>query len=148
MFKRTLALCLALTTTNSAATAGETLDIWRSDPTHIFDAKDVELADVIWAARPLVIFADSPLDQIFAQQMKLLRAGQAIVQDRDMIIIVDTDPSAKTIIRETLHPKGFNWALIGKDGMVKLRKPFAWDMRELSRVIDKMPIRQQEMSKP
>jgi|TARA_B110000971_G_scaffold56859_1_gene57888 hypothetical protein len=148
MFKRTLALCLALTTTNSAATAGETLDIWRSDPTHIFDAKDVELADVIWAARPLVIFADSPLDPIFAQQMKLLRAGQAIVQDRDMIIIVDTDPSAKTIIRETLHPKGFNWALIGKDGMVKLRKPFAWDMRELSRVIDKMPIRQQEMSKP
>ena len=148
MFKRTLALCIALTTTNSAATAGETLDIWRSDPTHIFDAKDVELADVIWAARPLVIFADSPLDPIFAQQMKLLRAGQAIVQDRDMIIIVDTDPSAKTIIRETLHPKGFNWALIGKDGMVKLRKPFAWDMRELSRVIDKMPIRQQEMSKP
>ena len=148
MFKRTLALCLALTTTNSAATAGETLDIWRSDPTRIFDAKDVELADVIWAARPLVIFADSPLDPIFAQQMKLLRAGQAIVQDRDMIIIVDTDPSAKTIIRETLHPKGFNWALIGKDGMVKLRKPFAWDMRELSRVIDKMPIRQQEMSKP
>ena len=148
MFKRTLALCLALTTTNSAATAGETLDIWRSDPTHIFDAKDVELADVIWAARPLVIFADSPLDPIFAQQMKLLRAGQAIAQDRDMIIIVDTDPSARTIIRETLHPKGFNWALIGKDGMVKLRKPFAWDMRELSRVIDKMPIRQQEMSKP
>ena len=72
MFKRTLALCLALTTTNSAATAGETLDIWRSDPTHIFDAKDVELADVIWAARPLVIFADSPLDPIFAQQMELL----------------------------------------------------------------------------
>lgn len=148
MFKRTLALCLALITISSTATAGETLDIWRSDPTHIFDAKDVELADVIWAARPLVIFADSPLDPIFAQQMKLLRAGQAIVQDRDMIIIVDTDPSAKTIIRETLHPKGFNWALIGKDGMVKLRKPFAWDMRELSRVIDKMPIRQQEMSKP
>jgi len=148
MFKRTLALCLALTTTNSAATAGETLDIWRSDPTHVFEAKDVELADVIWAARPLVIFADSPLDPIFAQQMKLLRAGQAIVQDRDMIIIVDTDPSAKTTIRQTLHPKGFNWALIGKDGMVKLRKPFAWDMRELSRVIDKMPIRQQEMSKP
>ena len=148
MFIRTLTLCLALTTTNSAATAGEALDIWRSDPTHIFDAKDVELADVIWAARPLVIFADSPLDPIFAQQMELLRAGQAIAQDRDIMIIVDTDPSARTTIRENLHPKGFNWALIGKDGMVKLRKPFAWDMRELSRVIDKMPIRQQEMSKP
>jgi len=38
--------------------------------------------------------------------------------------------------------------LIGKDGNVKLRKPFAWGMRELSRVIDKMPMRQQEIKKP
>ena len=71
-----------------------------------------------------------------------------MAQDRDVMINVDTDPSAKSNLRETLRPKGFNWVLIGKDGMVKLRKPFAWDMRELSRVIDKMPIRQQEMSKP
>jgi hypothetical protein len=148
MFKRVLALCFGLTVMNSAAVAGETLDNWRSDSTHIFDAKDVDIADVIWAARPWVIFADSPLDPIFSQQMALLRAGLNVAQDRDVMIIVDTDPSAKSNLRETLHPKGFNWVLIGKDGMVKLRKPFAWDMRELSRVIDKMPIRQQEMSKP
>jgi len=36
--------------------------------------------------------------------------------------------------------------LIGKDGKVKLRKPFAWDMRELGRVIDKMPMRQQQLN--
>ena len=148
MFKRILALCFGLAVINSAAVAGETLDTWRSDSTHIFDAKDVDIADVIWAARPWVIFADSPLDPIFSQQMALLRAGLNVAQDRDVMIIVDTDPSAKSNLRETLRPKGFNWVLIGKDGMVKLRKPFAWDMRELSRVIDKMPIRQQEMSKP
>jgi len=148
MFKRILALCFGLTVMNFAAVAGETLDAWRSDSTHIFDAKDVNIADVIWVARPWVIFADSPLDPIFSQQMALLRAGLNVAQDRDVMIIVDTDPSAKSNLRETLRPKGFNWVLIGKDGMVKLRKPFAWDMRELSRVIDKMPIRQQEMSKP
>ena len=148
MFKRILALCFGLTVMNSAAVAGETLDTWRSDSTHIFDAKDVNIADVIWVARPWVIFADSPLDPIFSQQMALLRAGLNVAQDRDVMVIVDTDPSAKSNLRETLRPKGFNWVLIGKDGMVKLRKPFAWDMRELSRVIDKMPIRQQEMSKP
>ena len=148
MFKRILALCFGLTVMNSAAVAGETLDTWLSDSAHIFDAKDVNIADVIWVARPWVIFADSPLDPIFSQQMALLRAGLNVAQDRDVMIIVDTDPSAKSNLRETLRPKGFNWVLIGKDGMVKLRKPFAWDMRELSRVIDKMPIRQQEMSKP
>ncbi len=35
--------------------------------------------------------------------------------------------------------------LVGKDGSVYLRKPFPWDVRELSRSIDKMPLRQQEM---
>jgi len=35
--------------------------------------------------------------------------------------------------------------LIGKDGKVKLRKPRPWTVRELSRVIDKMPMRQQEL---
>jgi hypothetical protein len=29
-------------------------------------------------------------------------------------------------------------ALIGKDGRVALRKPFPWDVRELSRTIDRM----------
>ncbi|MEO0922698.1 MAG: DUF4174 domain-containing protein, partial [Pseudomonadota bacterium] len=36
-------------------------------------------------------------------------------------------------------------ALVGKDGTIKLRKPVPWDVRELSRVIDKMPMRQQEV---
>ena len=82
--------------------------------------------------------------------MILIKAGRAIagLQERDVMIVVDTDPKAQSILRKTLHPKGFNWVLISKDGRIKLRKPFAWDMRELSRVIDKMPIRQREMSKP
>jgi len=36
--------------------------------------------------------------------------------------------------------------LIGKDGGVKLRKPFPWNVREISRVIDKMPMRRQEIN--
>ena len=148
MFKQILVVFLGLSTINSAAMAGETLELWRSDPTRIFEAQNVDLTDVIWAARPWVIFADSPLDPIFEQQMALLRSGLEVARDRNIIIIIDTDPSAQTKLRKTLHPKGFAWVLIGKDGGVKLRKPFAWNMRELSRVIDKMPMRQQEINKP
>jgi hypothetical protein len=36
-------------------------------------------------------------------------------------------------------------ALIGKDGEIKLRKPAPWDVREITRSIDKMPLRAQEM---
>jgi len=35
---------------------------------------------------------------------------------------------------------------VGKDGRVALRKPAPWSVRELSRSIDKMPLRQQEMA--
>ena len=148
MFKQSLAVFLGFAAMHSTATAGETLELWRSDPTRIFEAQNVDLTDVIWAARPWIIFADSPLDPIFEQQMALLRLGLEVARDRNIIIIIDTDPSAQTKLRKTLHPKGFAWVLIGKDGGVKLRKPFAWNMRELSRVIDKMPMRQQEISKP
>ena len=40
-----------------------------------------------------------------------------------------------------------NDILIGKDGQVKLRKPSPWNIREIARVIDKMPIRQQEIAR-
>jgi hypothetical protein len=32
-----------------------------------------------------------------------------------------------------------------KDGEVELRKPAPWDVREITRTIDKMPSRQQEL---
>jgi hypothetical protein len=38
--------------------------------------------------------------------------------------------------------------LVGKDGQIKLRKPLPWDVREISRVIDKTPLRQQELRDP
>ena len=148
MFKQTIAIFLGLAAAHSPAMAGETLNIWRSNPTSIVEAQNVDLTDVMWTARPWIIFADSPRDPIFKQQMALWRAGLNVARDRDVMIVVDTDPSAQTQLRKTLRPKGFAWILIGKDGVVKLRKPFAWNMRELSRVIDKMPMRQQEISKP
>ena len=148
MSKQILAVFLALFAVHSAAIAGGTLELWRSDPTRIFEARDVDLTDVIWAARPWVIFADSPLDPIFEQQIALLRVGLEAARDRNIILIIDTDPTAPTKLRKTLRPKGFAWILIGKDGVIKLRKPFAWNMRELSRVIDKMPMRQHELNKP
>ena len=35
--------------------------------------------------------------------------------------------------------------LVGKDGNIKLRKPFPWSVREISRSIDKMPMRLREI---
>ena len=62
-----------------------------------------------------------------------------------MVVIIDTAPAAKSPIREALRPRGFMLVLIGKDGQIYLRKPFPWHVREITRSINKMPIRQQEL---
>ena len=76
----------ALTTFITLATpafAGATKDTWLAEPHRIFAASEVDLSDVIWSARPLVIFANSPLDPMFKTQMELLAEGLEAAKERD-----------------------------------------------------------------
>lgn len=119
---------------------------WQEDRTQVFDGSEVVLADLNWIARPVVVFADTPNDPRFQQQMDLLLAEVDRLAERDVIIIADADPAAMSDVRTTLRPRGYMLALVDKDGRVALRKPEPWSVRELSRSIDKMPLRQQEIS--
>ncbi|MEO1679894.1 MAG: DUF4174 domain-containing protein [Pseudomonadota bacterium] len=111
----------------------------------IIDAADVTLDDFLWTRRPIVVFADTPADPRFAEQLRLLSAQPGELIERDVVVITDTDPSAQSAVRRQLRPRGFQLALVGKDGQVKLRKPSPWSVREISRTIDKMPMRQREI---
>lgn len=111
----------------------------------ITEAGDLELSDFLWTARPVVVFADGPNDPRFIQQMAYIEARPEELLARDVVVITDTDPSTISPIRKALRPRGFDLVLIGKDGQRYLRKPNPWDVREISRSIDKMPLRQQEM---
>jgi len=111
----------------------------------LMDASDVSLEQFKWENRLIVVFADSPLDPSFKQQMEKLREEVPALVVRDVVVVTDTNPEGKSSLRQKLHPRNFGLVLIGKDGEVKLRKPSPWDMREISRSIDKWPIRQQEI---
>ncbi len=145
-----LALFAVLGTLGPAAATDATapLDavaLWLADRTRVFDASEIDLADFIWIARPIVVFADTPADPRFREQVELLAARPEELARRDVLVVLDATPAAQTPAREKLRPRGFMVALIGKDGGVKLRKPFPWDVREFSRSIDKMPMRQEEL---
>ncbi|MXQ08817.1 DUF4174 domain-containing protein [Alphaproteobacteria bacterium GH1-50] len=127
------------TATDSAA------DIWGADRARIFDASEVTLDEFKWIARPVIVFADTAADPAFSQQIELLTQRMDELIARDVVIITDTSPDDRSELRRKLRPRGFMLTLIGKDGGVKLRKPFPWDVREISRSIDKMPMRQQEI---
>ena len=112
----------------------------------LFLEGDVEdLNEFVWEKRPIIVFADSPNDPNFRLQMEYLEQRVEDLRDRDVIVLTDTDPDGQSALRQKLRPRGFMLVLIGKDGGVKLRKPFPWDVRELGRTIDKMPIRQREI---
>ena len=105
---------------------------------------DDPLAEYLWVSRPLVVFADSEDDPRFQQQMGWVDARRADLEERDVIVLTDVG-TEDTALRTKLRPRGFMIVLIGKEGQGKLRKPFPWDARELTRAIDKMPLRQQEL---
>lgn len=113
------------------------------DPPLVSEADSLD--EFLWVARPVVVFADTPNDPRFIQQMELLDARKSELFARDVVVLTDTDPAARSAIRKQLRPRGFSLVLIGKDGQVELRKPAPWDVREISRAIDKMPLRQQEI---
>ncbi|MCQ0092575.1 DUF4174 domain-containing protein [Roseovarius sp. M141] len=114
-------------------------------PSVFVDASDVDLKQFLWTNRPLVVFADSPNDPRFVQQMEMLTARSDELAARDVVVLTDTDPEARGPLRDRLHPRGFMLVLIVKDGTIYLRKPLPWDVREISRTIDKLPMRQQEI---
>jgi len=103
-----------------------------------------DLDALLWIARPLVVFADTAADPRFGQQMQMIETGRAELEDRRVIVLVDTDPAANGPLRRHLRPRGFGLVLIDTDGAVVQRRPAPTSVRELSGMIDRLPSRREE----
>lgn len=102
------------------------------------------LEDLLWIARPVVVFADTPNDPRFHQQLDMLAERKDELVERDVEVLVDTDPAALGPLRTALRPRGFGLVLIDKDGTVVQRRPAPTTARELINLIDRLPSRHQE----
>lgn len=117
-----------------------------ADPFEIIQpASETSLEGWLWLKRPVVVFADNPADPRYVEQMQLLADRIGALEDRDVVVITDTDPAARSSVRRKLRPRGFQLTIIAKDGTIVARKPAPWSVREISRSIDKLPLRQQEV---
>lgn len=108
-------------------------------------AEGLTLEEFLWIARPIVVFADTPADPRFTEQLELLAERIDPLIERDVVIIVDTDPAAGSAIRTALRPRGFSVVVVAKDGTVGLRRPAVRDVREIIRAIDNFQLRQEEL---
>jgi len=111
----------------------------------VLDAADTTLEDHLWVSRPIVIFADTPRDPRFQDQLDMLLARPEPLIERDVVVILDADPDARSDVRLALRPRGFSMVILQRDGRVALRKPTPWDVREIMRAIDNLPLRLEEL---
>ena len=137
-------LALVFTGFIASAAVAQSAETTPEEP--LFRVGDMEdLSEFRWKKRPVVVFADSADDPAFIEQLELLEAREDELRERDVVVLTDTDPAARSALRLKMRPRGFMLVIVGKDGGIKLRKPFPWDVREISRSIDKMPMRQREI---
>lgn len=115
------------------------------DPLRPRDAAGLDLEDFLWTARPIVVFADTDADPRFIEQMALLTQRPEALLERDVVIIFDTDPDARSSVRLALRPRGFSIVVLDKDGSIGLRRPGPRDVREIIRAIDNFQLRQEEI---
>jgi hypothetical protein len=111
----------------------------------ILDAAEVDPEEFLWQWRILAVMADTPNDPAFIQQMRDIDARANQLFERDVVVVVDTARASGSPLRQRLRPRGFMLAIIDKDGEVKQRRPSPRDVREISAVIDRFPLRRQEM---
>jgi hypothetical protein len=137
-----IAMAQSATAEGETEAAAETEAV---DPMEPRDAADLTLDEFIWIARPIIIFADTPADPRFIEQLQLLAERPEPLLERDVVIIVDTDPSARSAIRMNLRPRGFSLVVMQKDGSVGFRRPSPRDVREITRGIDSFSFRQEEI---
>ena len=102
-------------------------------------------------ARPIIVFANSDRDPRFVRQLDELESVRDALEERDVVILLDTEPGPSrfdtTELRKKFRPHDFNLILVGKDGEVKKRSPSVVTGSQLVRQIDRLPLRQQEMGR-
>lgn len=95
---------------------------------------DVDMDDLRWKSRPVVISARDEADPRVGEQLRILQAAAHALGERDMPVL--TDFGAGT---------DFELRLIGRDGTLKSRFGSPVDAETLFEIVDAMPMRREEM---
>jgi len=119
----------------------------------------IQLTDLLWKNRVLLLFAQDHQDQHLQQTQYRLQQNNCDIKDRDIVIGIITNQGPDTLNNQSISRKyaanlrkqfnilneQFVVILLGKDGSEKFRVLHLPDMNEIFAIIDGMPMRQDEM---
>ncbi|MDX2175365.1 MAG: DUF4174 domain-containing protein [Candidatus Sumerlaeia bacterium] len=103
------------------------------------------LDQFLWKNRLVVLFAEDTKDPEYLRQLTLLNLERDGLEERQTLIVPVQGSGAGLRGRFGLEPGGFQLALVGKDGGVKLRASDPVDPSVVFDLIDSMPMRQAEL---
>lgn len=112
-----------------------------------------------WKKRLLLVFAPQSSDPLFAALQREISTRKNEVENRDLVIFeilelgasrmngAELDPHTAAVLRKRfdVSPKAFALILVGKDSGIKLKRDDFNGLEEIFRLIDSMPMRQNEM---
>ena len=110
-------------------------------------AAPVNLDELRWKRRIVVLYAPAGTEKTLQRQQQLLQAEQAGLNERDITLVSLKQPRDHPEVAQRFDLSGnkFILLLVGKDGGVKLRRNEAVAPETLFRLIDSMPMRRDEM---
>ena len=111
------------------------------------------LDDFRWKNRIVLIMNPGPQNPLSDKQLKSFRLYKAEIKERDLLVFEVNNTSVTDIFEaqrsldpaEIPHRNYEGIILLGKDGGIKLKKPFYVPPSELFELIDSMPMRRAEM---
>jgi len=123
----------------------------------VVDAQ-VDLKRYRWEKRLILLFAPSPENQAYREQVTVLEGSSGGLLERDLLIAHLFETGSSQLAEEVLSEDEaaalrseyevdgeFTFILIGKDGTVKRRSQEVVQVDDLFTQIDRMPMRQREM---
>lgn len=119
----------------------------------------INLKDYRWKHRLILLFAASKQTSNYKEQLKLIESQTGGLQERDLLVFsffadnsgeLNNTPLLKKDVEEIREKYSVKASeqlliLIGKDGGEKLRNSLPTKMNEIYGLIDRMPMRRQEM---
>lgn len=115
--------------------------------------KPMELDELVWKKRVLLLFAPDTNDASFVEQKSIISKNAPGIRERDLVVMElvvggREERSRQALLRKFKVPEqGYTLILLGKDGQEKFRSQQPVPMRQVFEIIDQMPMRRQEMRK-
>lgn len=112
-----------------------------------------DLSDFQWKSRIVILYENDTNFTDVKNALEIIDNNASKLSERDILVFVyqndvfyNTNRTTTDIKKSAVLPKSYDgYILIGKDGGIKSKAPYPFNLEKLCDLIDSMPMRKSEM---